>query len=327
MPADFRPPFWLRGGHLQTLWANWAPRPAHLGRFARESTPYDIAVGDDFVRVHWWEDGGPDRPVMIVLHGLTGCARSPQVLGVADKAVRAGFDLARVDLRNASGDTPSRGVGHAGRSEDLLAVIEWVRKRAPGRVLTVAAYSLGGNVALKTAGEAGRALAEEIRALAVISVPVDLDRSSRSIDSAVNRPYRDYFLRRLCRTVERRRARYPDHYTGVDLRGVRTLRAFDDAVVAQQCGFVDASDYYARCSALRTIAGVARPTLLIQSRDDPFIPFESFRDRRLGDNPHIELLPTKQGGHTGFWERRRQPAGDRFWAERRVVEFLRERSC
>lgn len=321
---DFRPPWWLRGGHLQTLWANWAPRPTIPSRLVRESTPHLIDVGDDTLRVHWWQDGARGRPVMIVLHGLTGCAASPQVVGVADKAAGAGFDVVRVDLRNASGDTPSRGVGHAGRSEDLLAVIDWVRTRAPGRRLAVAAYSLGGNVALKAAGERGHALAREVAALAVISVPIDLDGSSRAIDEATNWLYRKYFLRRLRRTVARRAARHPGYYAGIDLRPLRTLRAFDGAVVAPLCGFASAADYYTRSSALRCIGNITRPTLLIQSHDDPFVPFAPFGDPRVRGNPRLEVLATRRGGHTGFWEAPAAAHADRFWAERQMVDFLRE---
>lgn len=324
--ADFSPPPWLRSGHLQTLWANWAPRPARLQRLIAESTTHEVAVQDDRLRVHRWQQGKGRRPVVVVLHGLTGCAASPQVLGVADEGVRAGFDVVRVDLRNASGHTPSRHIGHAGRSEDLLAVIDWTRRSAPGRPIAVAAYSLGGNLALKAFGEGGAALPAEVAALAVISVPVDLDAASRAIDRTSNWPYRWYFLRRLARVVRQRAARFPDLYATIDRRrlaSARTLRAFDEAVVATLCGFDDADDYYRRCSAVAHAPAIERPTLLIHADDDPFVPVASYADERLTGNPHLELLLSRHGGHAGFWGRAPGSDASPFWAERRVIEFLR----
>ncbi len=273
----------------------------------------------DRLRAHWWWLDA-SAPVLLILHGLTGCAEAPQVLGVAIKAVRCGFNVVRADLRNASGDSPSVGVGHAGRSEDVQTLLAHIAAAAPGAAVAIVGYSLGGNVALKSAGELGADAPASLAAIAVVSVPIDLALSCRSIDEPANWFYRHYFVRRLAGTAERRRQRHPGTYPDVDLRPIRTIRDFDDAIVAPACGFADAADYYRRSSSLAVAEGIRVRTLLIQSRDDPFIPFASFEDARLSANPAICLLATDRGGHVGFYAAAANGDADRYWAENRVVE-------
>lgn len=321
----FRPSGPLRSAHLQTLWANWAPRPAADARVRIDSSPSVVSTGGpgpaDRLRLHWTPPRRDDAPVLVVLHGLTGCADSPGVAGVAAKGRERGFEVVRVDLRNAPGATPSVGVGHAGRSEDARAVLDHVRAERPSAAIAVVGFSLGGNVALKAAGELGDDAPAALRAVVGISVPIDLDRCCRAIDAPLNLPYRAYFLRRLRRTVRSRASAYPHHYEGIELPSALSLRAFDDAVVAPLGGFRDAADYYARSSALRVLADVRVPTLLIEAEDDPFIPFDVYDDARIRTNRRIRLLATRHGGHAGFWAP--PPAGDRdaFWAENRAVDF------
>lgn len=322
-PIDFRPPPWLRSPHLQTLVAAFARRGAALRRHAAASVPSILATPDgDRLRVHWFRHGDGDRPVLVLLHGLTGCAAAPNILGPAAKAARRGLDVVRVDLRNASGPTPSLGIGHAGRSEDLRVVLEHVTATVPGAPIGIVAHSLGGNLALKAVAEYGHAPPPELRAVAAVSVPIDLDAAATRIDAAANLAYRRYFLRRLRRTLERRRQRSPELYGDIDLEGVDGIRAFDDAVVAPLCGFADARDYYRRSSAGPLLATIRVPTLLIQARDDPFIPFDSFRHHRGRTTETVRLLDTERGGHVGFLAAASVPDVDRWWAENRALGFV-----
>lgn len=319
-PVQFKPAVWLRGAHRQTLWSNYARRPHRTPNPAALEHSDSVTTGDgDQIRVHWWRQPG-HSPVLIILHGLTGCAGSNNVVGLGAKAAARGFSVVRADLRNASGDTPSVGIGHAGRSEDLVALIEHVRHRQPGDPIAVVGFSLGGNVTLKTAGEYGAAAPAELSAVAAISVPIDLDAACTRIDSPGNRGYRDYFLRRLGRTVKRRRARAPQLYGALELEGIRTLRGFDNAVVAPTCGFDDAEHYYRTCSAIRYVADITVPTLVVQAQDDPFIPFNAFDDERLTGNSAIRLLATRHGGHVGFYAARCGQDPDPFWAENRALD-------
>lgn len=143
--AEFRPPIWPRTGLAQTIWAHYAPRPAALRRLQAAAQSEVLATPDgDHIRVHWNAGRRSDAPVLVVLHGLTGCAQSSQVLGLAGKGLAAGFAIVRADLRNALGKTPSTGVGHAGRSEDLNTILDHVIGRAPKRPIALSLHTLRG---------------------------------------------------------------------------------------------------------------------------------------------------------------------------------------
>ena len=337
----FVPPLWLHGGHAQTLWANYAERATNTEPLVEGATVIHVRVEDgDELRVHWTQspkknaaapparsDVASGHPVLLLLHGLTGCAGSPGLTALGAKALDRGFDVVRVDLRNAFGDTPSVGVGHAGRSEDFRAALDHIGLVAPGRPVCAIGQSMGGNIALKAAGEYGHAAPPQLRAVVGISVPIDLDAASTLIDRRSNWPYRRYFLRRLEQIFAIRSGLNPEIYRGVQYRGMRTLREFDNAVVAGICDFADADDYYRRSSSVRTIDQVRVPTLLIQSRDDPFVPFASYGDPRVRNNPCVTLASTPRGGHVGFYARSAADDVDRYWAENRALDFCASSLC
>ncbi len=270
--------------------------------------------------MHWNRAAPAAGAVLLVLHGLTGCATSPQVIGIAAKGRARGFDVVRADLRNASGDAPSTQVGHAGRSEDVRTILRHILERSPAAAICIVGYSLGGNIALKCAGELASTTPEQLCAVATISVPINLDAACRRIDAPSNIVCRSYFVRRLRSMVAQRTRREPERYAQINLEGVRTIRGFDNAVVAPLGGFDNAADYYRRCSALRFIDTIRVPTLLIQAHDDPFIPFDAYRDPRIAANRAVTLLATAHGGHTGFYGSS-PPDPDAFWAENRAVDF------
>lgn len=323
----FRPLPGLRGAHFQTLWSNLLRRPDSVRAILdRSHTEILGTVDGDRLRVHW--TAGQRRagaPVLVILHGLTGCSSSSGVLGVAAKALGAGFEVVRVDLRNAFGSTPSVGVGHAGRSEDARTVLEHVVSRRPSSLVAIVGFSLGGNVALKAAGEYGSEPPTQLRAVVGISVPLDLDRACTRIDAASNWLYRRYFLGRLRRIVAGRIQAHPDVYEGVEPPPTLSIRDFDDAIVAPTCGFTDAVDYYTRSSAIAFLPDIRVPTLLVEAEDDPFIPFSIYEDARIRDNPRVCLLNTRRGGHAGFWNPNGTPDPTPFWAEHRAVEFAARR--
>lgn len=324
LEGTFRPSVFARGAHRQTMWANYARRASSAIALARIAEPLELRTTDgDCLRVHWNRARHETGAVLIVLHGLTGCAASPQVIGIAAKGWERGFDVVRVDLRNASGDIPSTEIGHAGRSEDIKTVLTHVVDRAPSTPICIIGYSLGGNIALKALGELGHEAPEQLCAVTTISVPIDLDAACRRIDAATNFIYRTYFVRRLRNMVAQRAVRAPQRYAPINLDRVRTIRSFDEAVVAPLGGFESAADYYRRCSALRFIDTIRVPTLLIQAHDDPFIPFDAYRDPRIESNRSVTLLATAHGGHAGFYGSLRCDP-DPFWAENRAVDFCAE---
>jgi len=342
---------WRGNRHFQTIWPNRARRGPSGAPLAADSTPATIESEDgDLLRVYWSRhreafspaergglqpvrsgkdrqiggNSGSPRPVLVVLHGLTGCAQSDNVMATAAKGHARGFDVVRVDLRNSQADdTPSLGIGHAGRSEDLRATIRHVGKEAPGAAVAVIGFSLGGNITLKAAGEYGEDTPEALRAVATISVPIDLDDACTAIDDMrENWVYRTYFLKRLGRRYQRARSDRPDLFHAIDVDSIRGIRDWDNAVVAPLGGFVDADDYYARNSSLKVIERIRVPSLLVHAQDDPFIPFGPYDTPAVRENPWIRVLSPHQGGHVGFFatpEIDGEP--DRYWAENRALAF------
>ena len=336
-PASSGPAFIARGWrgnrHFQTIWPNRIKRHPAGARLAARSEAVIIESEDgDRLRLYWTRHAdspegektatGSPSPVLVILHGLTGCADADNVRATAAKGFAAGFDVVRVDLRNSQADdAPNLGIGHAGRSEDVRATLQHVAAESPGASVAVIGFSLGGNITLKALGEYGGAPPPTLAGAATVSVPIDLDDACTAIDERrENWIYRTYFLRRLARRYLAARSQRPDLFHPIDVDSIRGIRDWDNAVVAPLGGFAHAEDYYARSSSLNVIADIRVPTLLIQAKDDPFIPFRPYRAQALRDNASVGLLAPRQGGHVGFFSTE-LPDGepDRYWAENRAL--------
>ncbi|HXQ41945.1 MAG TPA: alpha/beta fold hydrolase [Candidatus Udaeobacter sp.] len=236
------------------------------------------------------------RPLVILIHGLTGSAESSYVRTSARHLLGLGFPVLRLNLRGAG---PTRGrsrfLYHAGRSEDLRQVLGSMDGRLAGNGLFLVGYSLGGNMLLKFLGEAGR------RAMVLgavsISAPIDLAAARLGIQRRRNRMYQGYLLTRL---KEEFAALPIEPPTPTELEGIVTIYDFDNRIVAPRAGFVDADDYYRRCMALAFLPQIGIPTLVIHSRDDPWIPFAAYREFAWKSYPRLMPLFPRHGGHVGF---------------------------
>ena len=199
-----------------------------------------------------------------------------------------------------------------------------MRRRAARRAgeLYIAGFSLGGNVVLKLAGEYGSGTPHQLKGVIAVSPTIDLNASADAIELRSNIIYNIRFVWSL-RTRMRRKARlFPERYDASRLRGVWSIREFDDVYTAPHSGFGNVANYYARASSLQFISRITVPTLIVHAQDDPFIPFESFRHPDIAANPNVVLLAPEQGGHVGFVSADRE-GEDRFWAEVMAVEFVK----
>lgn len=320
MPPRYTPIPLLAGGHRMTIYA-WA-RPRRLpGLPPAEVRHFDVAPGARVMAHCNWQAERRAHPTLVAMHGLEGSSEAHYMRGLADKAWRAGFNVVRLNQRNCGGtEHLSRGLYSSALSGDPRAVVEnLVRTEGLDR-FGVAGYSMGGNLALKLAGEIGARDLPEVKAVAAVSPVIDLERSVRAIERRANRIYEWNFCRSLQARMRRKDRAFPGAF---DLRGlwrVWSIRAFDNRYTAPHHGFPDAATYYDRASALRVIHQVARPTFILSAADDPFVPPEMFREAAVAANPHIETLITPHGGHCAFVE---TPDGDDgYFAERAVVAFL-----
>jgi uncharacterized protein len=304
----------------------WA-HPRQLSRLPSATPRYfDVGVDTRVLGQCHWQPQPWLHPTLLVLHGLEGSSEAHYVRGIADKACRAGLNVIRLNQRNCGGtEHLSAGLYHSGLTEDPAAVIRELIEVDRLPTLAVAGYSLGGNLALKLAGDYGGAAPAELRAICAVSPTMDLERCVTALEQRQNRLYEWNFVRNLKARMRRKARLFPGRFPLNGLGRIQTVRQFDDAFTAPYHGFRDAHDYYHRASALRVVDKIRVPTLIVSAQDDPFVPPEPFCDRAVTDNPAITVVLTPEGGHCGFVSEARTYDDDGYWAERRVVDFVRER--
>ncbi len=270
----------------------------------------------------------PDRAkalTIIVVHGLEGSSDSQYMLGVTEMALAAGMNVIRYNQRNCGGtDNLAPVLYHSGLSNDVAAVAREIIARDGVSRLALAGFSMGGNIVLKLAGEWGSEGPAQFRAVAVCCPAIDLATSADALHQPSNRLYETYFLWALRRRMVQKARLFPLHFDLNRLRGIRSLREFDDKVTAYYCGFKGVDDYYDRASALHTIERIAVPTLVLHSANDPFVKITAETRRRMASNRSITFVETEDGGHCAFVGVRNEKngGGDGYWAEQEMVNFL-----
>lgn len=318
----FRPPWFYRNGHVQTLVGMYVYGSGVSRPDSTVCTAGEISLSDgDRLMYHddcpaSWNPG--DR-VALLLHGLSGSHASPYMSRIAGLLNQKNVRTFRLDWRGCgAGIALARYPYHSGRSDDLLAAVTEIKRRCPGSPLTVIGFSLSGNITLKMLGEAGaRAESHNAveRAIAVCP-PIDLSTTVRSLRKGLTRLYDRYFCQALIRDVRSRQQLRPDAVVpdGWYSRPPRTLYEFDDTFTAPVSGFDSASDYYAKSSSNQFLSTIRIPTLVIAAQDDPVIPFHQFQ---AADYSSItKLLAPRHGGHLGFCTTR-GPG----WLDQQIVEW------
>ena len=320
-PSSYTPLF--AGGHRQTLYA-WA-RSRRFPRLPEPVARYFDVTPDARVLAHChWQPDPSSRPAIILLHGLEGSSHAHYMAGISDKAWAAGWNVVRLNQRNCGGtEHLSRGLYHSGLTHDVQFVLRQLIERDQIRAIAVAGYSLGGNLALKLAGDLGGSAPRELTAVCAVSPTMDLARCVDALERRSNVVYQWNFVRNLKARMRRKAAAFPGGFSLEPLRRVWTVRGFDEAYTAPYHGFRDAADYYYRASALRVIERICVPTLIITAEDDPFVPATPFRAPEVTGNSHITAVITRHGGHCAYLER---PSDDYdgYWAEREVLRFAED---
>jgi uncharacterized protein len=321
--TSFHPRRGLSNGHLQTIVGNFLPRPPFLLPSTPETVSVDHADGSRVLcHCHWQpEPYRSSRLTAVLVHGLEGSSESRYMLGITARAWAAGMNVVRMNMRNCGGsETLTPGLYHSGLSADLAAVVEhFSGKYALTRVALIG-YSMGGNLVLKLAGE-WRARSPLV-AVATVCPAIDLAAGSDALHQPLNRLYERHFLRNLMRRYRRKVALFPSIYQPAHALTVRSIREFDDKIVAPYCGFVDADDYYHRAACATILDRIAVPTLVLCAQDDPFIRITPKSRARLLANPHIVFVETRHGGHCAFLGR--ASGNDIHWAEAAVIRYLVE---
>ncbi len=319
LQSDFRPARWLRNRHLQTIYPSipipGIPKPV-LHREPLELPDGDVTVVDWLTAVPNTSDRSP---LLVVLHGLESSARSTYARQLLHAAARRGWRAAVLHFRDC-GDYCNRLPRryHAGETGDIRYFLRTLRKAGHEGPLLAAGFSLGGNVLLKYLGESGDDT--PLTAAAAVSVPLNLHTASTALSKGFSRVYQHYLLTRMKRSIRRKFDRYTAAFDWERAMRARTFAEFDDAVTAPLHGFANKDDYYDRCSAMSYLGGIARPSLIINALDDPFMTPEVIPDvSAMSESVSVEV--TECGGHVGFIYGG-TPWRPRFYIPRRVIEFL-----
>jgi len=324
----FEPPWWLRGGHAQTLaGALW---PARLPKYRAVARPVVMHDGDAVI-VHddcptGWRPG--DRAALLA-HGLGGSSLSPLLVRLVEKLNQRGVRVFRLDMRGCgAGANLARRPYHAGRSDDLAEVVRsvlgWCDAEAPSGVetpLVLFGVSLSGNILLKYLGENPEQVPSQVTRAIAVNPPIDLARSVSTLSGPINRWYDRHFVGSLGKHLAEHLQRFPDAHTPCPRTRPRRMHEFDDWYTAPMGGFENGAEYYQRCSAAQFIPGIQVPTTILTSRDDPMVPVETFEAEQSSWPDTVRLTISNGGGHVGYIARKGLDP-DIYWLDWRVVEFV-----
>lgn len=292
--VPYTAPIWLPGGDLQTIWAAALPRP----RVAYRRERWELPDGD-FLDLDWvdWPSGAP---LLVLFHGLEGDSDSHYARFLMATAWDRGWRGVVVHFRGCGGE-PNRlaRAYNAGDSGEIDQVLRRLRGREAGTPIYVAAVSLGGNVLLKWLGEQGAEAAPVIDGAVAISAPLDLPVAGAVLDQGFNRFYAARFLRTLKRKALAKLERFPGIYDGTAVAAARGIREFDDLVTAPLHGFRDAEEYWRQSASKPHLKSIRLPTLVINARNDPFMPGEVLPGREDVSDQVLLEFPA-DGGHVGF---------------------------
>ncbi|HLH37457.1 MAG TPA: alpha/beta fold hydrolase [Alloacidobacterium sp.] len=332
--SEFIPRRFLNNGHLMTLAGNFLPRRWSLPEpeefLVKVQDPIEghADYGTTYVLCHChWQPSEvrKERLTVVLVHGLEGSSNSQYVLGNSSRAWAAGCNVVRMNMRSCGGtDRFSPAIYHSGCSGDVARVVDEIIQQQQLQAIALIGYSMGGNLVLKYAGESGPSLPSAVKAVVGISPLMDLAASSSALHEPQNRFYEKHFLRSMIDRVRRKAELFPEiylpFYASGALRRVRSMRDFDEEVVARFAGFTGADDYYYSVASSQFASQLSLPTLIVHSLDDPFIRMLPETRQALIDNPHVNFIETRHGGHCAFLA----PAAeyDGYWAEKTLLDFL-----
>ncbi len=310
---SYQAPTYFNNGHLQSIFP-------HLCRFIRGISYQRERIAtpdDDFLDIDWSCVGS--KRAIILSHGLEGSSRQPYILGMARAFNRQGWDAIAWNFRGCSGE-PNQQVRayHSGATDDLETIIQHVFNKRGYQEIALIGFSLGGNLTLKYVGERENSIDKRILSAITFSVPCQLKGSAYHLDRSENRIYLSRFMRQLKNKVKAKHKLYPEHINLTDLHKMKSFRAFDDCYTAPWHGFKNAEDYWENCSATQFIQGIRIPTLLINAKNDPFLPESCYPYQQALQSDYLHLETPNSGGHVGFISFNRSGT---YWSEQRAVEF------
>ncbi|WP_199610348.1 hydrolase [Flocculibacter collagenilyticus] len=319
----FKPAWWLKHCHLQTIMPRVIRKHFHLS-----TQPELLELPDgDFVELAWTQKVSHQTttPIVLVFHGLEGSVNSVYAKGMMKAIADAGWTGVLMHFRGCGSDINRLARAyHSGETDDANYFINHIRKHYPNSPLAAVGFSLGGNVLAKYLGEQGDK--SPLSCAAVICAPFDLASSSHRITQGSSKIYQKYLLDMLktstINKLQKMQQGFPLSYSPYDVKRFKTLREFDNAITAPIHGFIDAEDYYQRASGMPFLKSIRVPSLIIHAKDDPFMSDAVIpKTHQLSSAIRYEL--SEHGGHVGFIAGH-NPRKPIFWLEHRIPQFFAE---
>lgn len=297
--APYRSPGWLPGGHLQTIiTARLTPPPKVLYRRERWDTP----DGDDFIDVDFTASApeSDGAPLLVMFHGLESSSESHYARDLMRACIERGWLGAVPHFRGCSGELNRLPRAyHSGDSAEINWIVRRFARQFPNRPLYLVGVSLGGNAMLKWLGETGEAARDCVRAVVGISAPLDLEAGAVSLSRGFNRLYTRMFLKTLIPKTLEKIHRFPGIADPEQVRKSRDFYDFDEWVTAPLHGFSSAVQYWRTSASKPWLKRIAVPTLLINAKNDPFMPGQ-YLPGPDEISPWVDCFFPEEGGHVGF---------------------------
>ncbi|MDP1862850.1 MAG: alpha/beta fold hydrolase [Thiobacillus sp.] len=289
-------PAWLPGGHLQTIYSS-VFISVHKVEYRRERLELDDGDFLDFD----WVDGDADAPVVVLFHGLEGSSDSHYARDLMDTVKQRNWNGVVAHFRGTSGEANRLPRAYfAGDSEEIERMLKHVKSRMPDVPLYAVGVSLGGNALLKWLGESGESAKKLVSRAAGVSAPLDLTAAGNALDQGFNRyTYTARFLTTLKRKALIKAERFPGTLDAVAIEAATTFQEFDTLVTARLHGFRDANDYWLKVSSKPWLKFIAVPTLVLNARNDPFLPEWALPDSSQVSSA-VTLEQPATGGHVAF---------------------------
>lgn len=311
---DYKPPLWLRNGHIQSVWPTLF-RAVELAQPVREVLPTD---DDDELHLDWYRQGS-DR-LAVLSHGLEGHSQRSYMLGMARAFLNDGWDVLAWNFRSCGGVMNHQPrFYHSGATGDLDRVVRHGLGQGY-KTAFLSGFSMGGNLTLLYLGQQSEELDSRICGAIAYSVPCDLAGSADTLALPSRRIYMQRFLRDLQVKMEEKSRRFPNLIDVGGFENIRSFHEFDDRYTAPLHGFRDAQDYWASCSSLWKLRDIRVPALIVNAADDPFLSERCFPESRKQLGAHVRLESPRWGGHVGFVEHARDGY---YWSERRALAQAR----
>ena len=310
--STFKPAWWLKSPHLQTLWSTFFKRLPEL-----DLNKHRIELEDgDFIDLVTNQLRG--KPIVLIMHGLEGSLSSHYVKPLIQRLDDAGYGAVFMHFRGCSGEVNRTDRSyHSGDTADLDAVITAIKQYYHQDIFAVIGFSLGGNVLLKWLGEKGEEA--KTQTSIAVSVPFQLADAGDRLEKSFSRVYQKHLISRC---QQKYRDKFSERHSplNVDIDQLNTFFLFDDQITAPLHGFSGADEYYKKCSSRQFLKHIKKPTLVIHSKDDPFMWEHTVPSAdELSESIHLEL--SEHGGHVGFIGGK-SPFHAEYWVDQRIVEWL-----